>query len=44
MIQRSNQALELTADRREKKVEMLSRLAVEMKTSALISSRSAYSR
>jgi hypothetical protein len=39
-----NQALERTADRRIKKVEMLSRLAVEMKTCAPVSGRSAYSR
>jgi hypothetical protein len=41
---RSNQALERTADRRTKKVEMLIRLAVEMKTCALVSGRSALSR
>ena len=39
-----NHSLESTADRREKEVEMLSRLAVEMKPCALVSGRSACSR
>ena len=40
----SNQALERTADRREKKGEMLSRLAVEIQICAPVSGRSSYSR
>jgi hypothetical protein len=39
-----NQALERTADRRMKKVEMLIRRDVEMETCALVSGRSALSR